>query len=544
MEISHETYPTRALYEIPGAQVKKKSESPDIRERRLQAEASLESFIELIHPNRVLGLIHREIIQWWDREDAKRHQILIIPREHMKSTLVAYRAVWRLTKNPALRILLISSTSNLATKQLKFIKDILTSPVYRQHWPEMVNKDESKREKWTEREISVDHPARKADAIRDPSVFTAGLTSNIVGLHSDISILDDVVVASNAYTEEGRDKVKEQYGYLSSVESTGSEEWVVGTRYHPNDLYSDLLSMEIQGYDEDGNVNARESLFEVFGGDNQRKIQVESIGDGSGEYLWPRQKAANGRWYGFNWEVLRDKKSQYVNQTHYRAQYYNDPYDIESSRVKRDYFQYYEPAHVHRRDGKYYFKGNRLNIYAAIDFAYSLGKKADWTSIVVVGVDSENNYYVLDIDRFKTDKNIDYFNRLFKLYEKWNFRKVRAEVTAAQVTIVNDLKDKVKRIGLAMSIDEFRPSKWQGAKDERIQAVLQHRYENKQIWHYPGGNCQVLEEELLLTNPAHDDVKDALASAIDMSVAPIGFFSTSVGRMQAFEYHSRWGGVI
>lgn len=520
-----------------------KTESADRQERRLQAEADLASFIELIHPNSLLGSIHREIIQWWDRSERKRHQILILPRDHRKSTLAAYRAVWRLTKDPALRILLISSTSNLAIKQLKFIKDILTSPTYRMYWPEMVNKEEAKREKWTEREISIDHPRRAEEAIREPSIFTAGLTSNIVGLHCDIAILDDVVTATNAYTAEGRNKVKEQYGYLSSVEGVNSEEWVVGTRYHPLDLYSDLLAMEIESYDDEGSVSEREPLFEMFGSDAPHKIMVESVGDGSGEYLWPRQQSKNGKWYGFNWEALRDKKSQYVNQTHYRAQYYNDPHDIESSRVKRDYFQYYEPVHIHRRDGKWFFKNSRINVYAAVDFAYSLSLRADYTSIVVVGVDSQNNYYVLDIDRFKTAKNIDYFTHIFKLHEKWGFRKIRAETTAAQITIVNDLKDNVKRMGLAMSIDEHKPSRWLGAKEERIQAVLQHRYENKQIWHYAGGNCQVLEEELLLTNSPHDDVKDALTSAIDIATAPSGFFNSMINKVQNFEYHSRWGGV-
>ena len=94
------------------------------------------------------------------------------------------------------------------------------------------------REKWTEREISLDHPKRKEEAIRDPSIFTAGLTSNIVGMHCDIAILDDVVVQSNAYTEEGRSKVKDQYSHLSSIGSGDSRVWVVGTRYHPKDLLS------------------------------------------------------------------------------------------------------------------------------------------------------------------------------------------------------------------------------------------------------------------------------------------------------------------
>jgi len=517
--------------------------SSEREERRILAESSLEEFIKLIHPSRLLGNIHREVINWWCRDDAKVNQILLLPREHAKSTLIAYRIAWELTKDPTLRILLISSTSNLATKQLKFIKDILTSSTYRTYWPEMINREEVKREKWTEKEISVDHPKRKADAIRDPSIFTAGLTSNIVGLHCDIAVLDDVVTSDNAYTEEGRDKVKEQYGYLSSVETVNAREWVVGTRYHPKDLYSDLLAMEIEQFDDVGNTVNAESLFEIFGGDDDAKRQVESVGDGSGEYLWPRQQAANGKWYGFNWEVLSQKRSKYTNKTHYRAQYYNDPHDIESSRIKRDYFQYYEPTYIHRKDRNWFYKNNRINVFAAVDFAYSLGKKADFTSIVVVGVDGENNYYVLDIDRFKTDQNIEYFNRIQKLYEKWNFRKIRAEVSVAQITIVNDLKDRVRRLGLAMSIDEYRPTRFMGAKEERIQAILQHRYENKQIWHYSTGNCQLLEEELLLTNPAHDDIKDALSAAIDLAVAPSWYgFASSVIK-PAFEFNKRFGGV-
>jgi len=128
----------------------------------------------------------------------------------MKSALVAYRVAWELTKDPTLRVLYISSTSNLATKQLKFIKDIFTDDTYRLYWPDMVNREEAKREKWTEREISLDHPRRKEESIRDPSIFTAGLTSNIVGMHCDIAVLDDVVVQSNAYLEEGRSKVRDR----------------------------------------------------------------------------------------------------------------------------------------------------------------------------------------------------------------------------------------------------------------------------------------------------------------------------------------------
>jgi hypothetical protein len=507
-------------------------------QHKIAAEASLESFINLVHPKRLLGNIHRQVIGWWTKQEANSHQLLLLPRDHMKSALVAYRVIWELTKDPSLRVLYISSTSNLATKQLKFMKDILTSDTYRLFWPDMVNKDEVKREKWTEREISVDHPKRKDESIRDPSIFTAGLTSNIVGLHCDIAVMDDVVVEANAYTEEGREKVKDQYSLLSSIETVNAREWVVGTRYHPKDLYADLREMEIEQYDEYGNVESAIPLFEVF------EEQVESIGDGTGEFLWPRQQRSDGKWFGFDREILARKKSQYLNKIHFRAQYYNDPHDVDSSPINRDLFQYYDQQHLVCRDGKWFFRGDKLNIFAAVDFAYSTTKRGDSSAIVVVGLDGKGNYYVLEIDRFKTDKISEYFNRILKLYQKWGFRKLRAEVTSAQTVIVKDLKENyIRPYGLSLAVEEYRPSQREGSKEERILAALEPKYANHQMWHYHGGNCQALEEELIFANPAHDDIKDALASAVDFAVAPLDLFKLKKDNTSAFQYHSRWGGV-
>jgi phage terminase large subunit-like protein len=520
----------------------KKIKGPALSEEKLQrkllAESSLEEFIKLIHPKRWLGNIHREVIDWWTSSKAKNHQLLLLPRDHMKSALVAYRVVWELTRNPSLRILYISSTSNLAIKQLKFMKDIMTSDIYRQYWPEMVETEEAKREKWTEREISVDHPQRKEDAIRDPSIFTAGLTSNIVGMHCDISILDDVVVQSNAYLEEGREKVREQYGYLSSIETVGAKEWVVGTRYHPKDLYAELIQMEIEEFDEYGNKKSSQSLFEF------REWAVENVGDGSGEFVWPRTKMPDGKWFGFNAEVLAAKRAQYLNKIHFRAQYYNDPHDVDSSPIKRDLFQYYNGEFLSQRDGKWFFKGEKLNVFAAVDFAYSLGKKSDFTCVVVVGCDRQSNYYVLEIDRFKTDNPSEYYKHILTMHSKWGFRKIRAEVSAAQQVIVKDLKENyIRPAGIALSVEEYRPSRWQGSKEERILATLEPRYANRQIWHYMGGNCQHLEEELIFTNPAHDDIKDALASAVDFAVPSNVNFAYKKLDEQQFEFHQRFGGV-
>jgi len=356
-----------------------------------------------------------------------------------------------------------------------------------------------------------------------------------------------VVVTGNAYTEDGREKVKDQYGLLSSIESVGAREWVVGTRYHPADLYAQLLELSVEKYDNEGNIIDQTPLFER-NSDFGIPETVESNGDGSGEFLWPKQQRFDGKWFGFDREALDKKRSQYLNRTHFRAQYYNDPHDVGASAFKRDQFQYYEPGWLVERDGRFFFRDDRLNVYAAVDFAFTVNKKSDYTAIVVIGVDGKSNYYILEIDRFKTKSPSEQIKRILALHQKWGFRKIRAEVVAAQESIVTDLKESyIRPLGLALSVEDYRPGRWSGSKEERIMAVLEPKYANKQIWHYPTGNCQILEEELIYANPAHDDVKDALASVVDFasSSAPTMSLYTSFKKdiSSMFNYHSKFGGL-
>jgi hypothetical protein len=404
----------------------------------------------------------------------------------------------------------------------------------------MVNAEETKREKWTETEISVDHPARKRESVRDPTIFTAGLTTNIVGLHCDIAVLDDVVVGDNAYTEDGRERTRTQASYLASIAGTDSQIWVVGTRYHPKDLYNDMLEMTYPLYNDEGEEIDSKNLYEIM------ERQVENRGDGTGQFLWPKQQRGDGRWFGFDQIELAKKRAQYLDRTQFRAQYYNNPNDIENATITPDCFQYYDPSFLRREYGKWYFKGQRLNIFCAVDFAFSLQRGADYTALVVVGVDVNHNYYVLDVDRFQSNKISEYFARLLRLHSKWSFRKLRAEVTAAQEVIVKDLKENyIRPHGLALSIEEFRPSRNEGTKQERVEAVLQPRYSNRQMWHYRGGNCQVLEEELVLAKPPHDDVKDCLASCVEICIPPSsGASYTPKHKIDTNEiFHPRFGGV-
>jgi phage terminase large subunit-like protein len=502
---------------------------------REAAESDLISFIRLVAPHRVIPHFQEDWITWLTRRDAKDHQLTLLPRDHAKSTIIAYRAAWEVVKDPTIRILYISSTANLAEKQLGLIKQILSSTVVRRYWPDLVNEEEGKREKWTQSEIAVDDPRRLEEGIRDPTIFTGGLTTSLTGMHCDIAILDDVVVQENAYTEEGREKVKSQYSLLASIEGAGAREWVVGTRYHPQDLYSELVMMEEETYDKEGNVTDSKPVYEVY----QRVVEEH------GEFLWPRQQRnTDGKWFGFDSSILAKKKAQYLDKTQFYAQYYNDPNRFEAALITPDKFQYYERHQVKRGDdGKWYVRNSKISIAAAMDFAFSTGKKSDYTAIAVVGLDSSGNYYLLDLDRFKTDRIDEMFEHLRTLYSKWEFRKIRMEMTAAQATVAKELRDQyIKPMGLALAVDEYYPTKRDGDKEERIAAVLAPRYGNNQMWHFRGGHTQSLEDELVQRFPVHDDLSDALCNAV-LILTPPASNRKGTSNVINLRPHSRFGGV-
>jgi hypothetical protein len=361
---------------------------------------------------------------------------------------------------------------------------------------------------------------------------------------------DDVVIPENAYTIESRKKVEANCSQLASVLTTGGTECAVGTRYHPKDHYATLKSMIESVHDEEtGEVINERAVYAV----HERQVETNGV------FLWPRRaRASDGKMYGFNWQELARKKAKYKDRLQYFAQYYNNPNNLEDRSVEREQFTYYKREHIYMWQGNWYYgkhgkgydghDGRRLNVYAAMDFAFSKSKKADYTCIVVFGVDYEFKIYVLDIVRFKTNKTSVYFSNFRDMLVKWEFTKLRAEVTAAQEVIVQSLKDSVSSEGMHCKIYPHRPNKYDGAKEERMEAALLPKYDDGSILHFQGGLCTALEEEILLDNPEHDDIKNTLADGLSSEYVkkprrPSKSEEYARERFgQKEQYHARFGG--
>ena len=499
------------------AKVKLKNMPKEAKEMRELAMVDLPTFAQLVNKGYMYGQIHMDIFKWMQEyalygkgEDLTANKLIMLPRAHLKSHMVATWCAWMITRHPEITILYVSATAELAETQLFAVQNILASSVYQRFFPEYINPQEGKRERWSQRKLSVDHERRRKEGIRDATIATAGLTTNTTGWHADVVVADDLVVPENAYTEDGRDSVSKKSSQFTSIRNAGGFTMACGTRYHPSDIYQVWRDQKFEEFDEDFNVVGMAPVWEI----REYKVEEDMI------FSWPRAVRSDGKAFGFDPAILARTKAEYSDKSQFYAQYYNDPNDKGSNRIQRDRFVYGDRRHLTEQGGKWLYKRDKLNVYASIDFAFSLNKKADYTAVVVIGVDSENHIYVLDIDRFKTDKINDYFKSIATLHSKWNFKKLRAEVTVAQAVIARDLKDRIREEGLRLSIDEYRPSRHEGRKEERIAAALEHRYENQDVIHFKGGYTDILEEELVLSRPAHDDVKDALASVVEIAIKP------------------------
>jgi len=487
----------------------------EVRER---AKEDLFYFARLVNPGYMYGEVHKDIYKWMQEyslfgkdDNLSANKLIMLPRAHLKSHMVATWCAWVITRHPEITILYVSATAELAITQLYAVKNILGGSTYQRFFPEYLDPQEGKREKWSSCKIIIDHMQRKKEGVRDATIATAGLTTNTTGWHADIVVSDDLVVPENAYTEDGRELVSKKTSQFTSIRNAGGFTMACGTRYHPADIYDTWKNQEYDVYNEEEEIVDRLPVWDT----KEFAVEVDGV------FVWPRAvRAVDNKAYGFNLAVLARIRAEYTDRIQFFAQYYNDPNDPGSERISRDKFQYYDSKFIRNRNGVWYFKDRRLNVYAAVDFAFSLNRAADFTAIVVIGIDSDGDIYLLDIDRFKSDKTREYFNHIKQLHAKWSFKKLRAEVTVAQQIIVNDIKDFLKKEGLRLAVDEFRPSRREGTKEERMSAALEWRYDDQIMWHFLGGHIQVLEEELVQARPKHDDVKDALASAIEIAVKP------------------------
>lgn len=521
----------------------------ELVELRQYLENDLFEFAKYLNPLYCYGDEHRRVFQWLSDPKANDHQLLLLPRAHLKSHCIAVWTIWELTRMPYLTFVYLSAGEDLAYNQIYAIKNMITCDRYRLLWPEMIEEEEGKRDKWAAWAFNVDHPIRKEMGIRDHSVIVKTVKSNAIGLHCDRLVLDDVVVPRFAYTAIGRKEVQQSVSQFASIKNPGAITKAVGTRYHPQDLYYDFAEAEVKIFDDDGNFTGTKKLWEIY----ERVVEDSPNQDMMGNYLWPRTYNPDTKqWYGFNAKVLASIMAQYEStgeREQFFAQYYNDPNDPDSHRLTRECFQYYDKKHLMQMGESWFFKTHKLKLVAAMDVANTGwnergGQAADYTAIVVVGVDSESNYYVLDVDQFKTSDYNEYYNKIIEKQLYWGFKKIVIETNNAGKQVKTAVENLAYENGVRLIVEGITKTWKDGSKQERWAATLEPKYRQRKVWHFKGGLIPEMEEQIILARPRHDDIEDALCIAVEAARPPgkgIDYIS-GINAGNNVVTHSRFGG--
>lgn len=502
-------------------------------EVRQMAINSLEHFIKLVAPYQVLAHCHVHLCKLIN-DNYDENKLLLWPRDHGKSRMSAFYAAWEVIRDPATTIIYASATAEKAEEQLRFVKTLLDNNIVRRYFPNLLAEEEGKRTAWNKTYIVVDHPQRLIEGVVDSTIMTCGLEKTITGKHCKRLILDDVVVPENN-TEQGRKDVNSWVAQAASIMSADSCIMAVGTRYHPKDAYQMAMDMTFENevVGENGEVLTEpKSMFFV---------SMANVEEG-GEFLWPRSQRKDGKWFGFNSHILARKRAVYEAAgeiTQFYAQYYNDPNDKSTAPIARDLFKYYEKNKLEYSMGMWTIENRPLYVYAAVDLSTGASAKSDYTVIFVGGIDDLGNRYVMDITRFRTDKTSVILKEIKDTYQRYKFKKLRIEAVAGFRLVAQDLADNINDAGIRIPIDLYVPPNTEG-KLARVNGILEPLYQSGAVYHYRGGNCQVLEDELVSINPANDDTKDAWAMCADLMEMPMRRKATN--RKNVVTFHPRFGG--
>lgn len=491
-----------------------------IADKKVELENDLFAFAKYINPTYIYGPVHEEVFRWLQNDNDK-NQLLLIPRGHLKSHCLAVWALWWVTKYPYTTMVYVSATDKLATVQLFAIKQMMESRRYRLLWPEMIAEKENDRAVWNKTEIMVDHPLRKERMVRDYTIHATSIKGNNTGLHCDVLLFDDIVIDKNAYTELGREEVARGAASFIAIKNAHAIVKAVGTLYDPRDIYHQWMVGEEEIFDsETGDLVGMERIWSI----KQHVVEDSINRSGDGNFLWPRQMhPETGCWEGFDIHTLARKRGEYFStgrHAEYYSQYYNDANAEYSKRVDDNNFQYLDPKFLETRDGKVTFNGKEIKTFAGMDVAWTQSKKSDYTAIAVIGLDNEGYTYILDLRRFQTSQFDVYYNEVIALHHKWGFRAIQVETNAGGKFVEQELKNRIRQNGDSLAVIGKHSSRNEGTKRERAAAILEPRYANQAVYHFKGGLIGVYEEELVLERPPHDDLLDAVCSAVSISKPP------------------------
>jgi len=431
-------------------------------------------------------------------------------REAGKSSVITFGLnLWHLTRDPEQRIGIFSHTRGIAKAFLRRIKHTCeTNDNLKNFFPEVFwQEPKTESPKWSEDDGLI---LKRQGVYQEASVEAYGLVDGMpTGKHFTVLNYDDVVTRESVSTADQIEKVAECFALsLNLGERTGVKR-LVGTNYHFRDLYETQRAL---------------GVWKV------RRYPATEDGTATGKSVMIP-------------EALLAEKRQTMGSYVYSAQMLLNPVADENQVFKKEWLRYYREM------------PRPLRLYGFVDPANSKKEKAsgsDFTVIAVIGLDSGNNYFLVDLIRDRLSLTQRWV-AIRNMFLKW--RKVGLPVTQfwyEQYGMVSDIEHfehMMEEEGLFFQIESLGGKL---AKEDRIKK-LQPVFENGLFFlprelFYEGRNLIeefVNQEYSVFPYAVHDDMLDAISRVMDKQVKafrPFGGWSEDQKESGKVLYFGRRGG--
>lgn len=172
-------------------------------------------------------------------ENGPNSRVVMAQRGEAKSTLAALYAVWRLTRNPAFRILVVSESGKIA----KDMATLVTKLIMQWDILEYLRPDRSEGDRTATESFDVHWSLKGIE--KSASVACEGIFGTLTGRRADTLIADDIETLRNAFSPANRNKISELAKEFSAI-CTGRDILCLGTPHTRQSIYNALPA---RGYD-------------------------------------------------------------------------------------------------------------------------------------------------------------------------------------------------------------------------------------------------------------------------------------------------------
>jgi len=307
-------------------------------------------------------------------------------REHRKSTIITYALTLQdIINDVEIRMAIFSLTKKEAKKFGREIKEANeNNPKLHELWPDVFWQDPQSETRKAGKLWSLDeglHFKRKG-VYKEATVEFWGLDSMPTGRHFQIRVYDDVITERDVTNPEMLQKSLEGWRLSANLGSdqpvkhyTGvNHRRIIGTRYHQNDTYGQLLR------------------------DN---IAIPRI------YPATDTGRPDGKSVFFNHELLVEKRKE-MGPYVFGTQMLQNPQADEVEGFLLSWVVHWSVS-----------EWNHLNRYLLCDPAGEKKKENDYTVMLVIGLGEDHNYYLIDgvRDRMNLTQRTE---TLFRLHRQYN----------------------------------------------------------------------------------------------------------------------------